>query len=68
MKNNYLIIGVVLVGIYYLYQKTKVVPVPNSQRNSVINTIIGGATTIFNQLMRDNYNNSDSNQNTDITI
>jgi hypothetical protein len=64
MKNNYLIIGVVLVGIYYLYQKTKVVPVPNSQRNSVINTIIGGATTIFNQLMRDNYNNSDSNQNT----
>jgi hypothetical protein len=68
MKNNYLIIGVVLVGIYYLYQKTKVVPVPNSQRDSVINTIIGGATTIFNQLMRDNYNNSDSNQNTDITI
>jgi hypothetical protein len=64
MKNNYLIIGVVLVGIYYLYQKTKVVPVPNSQRNSVINTIIGGATTIFNQLMRDNYNNSDSNQDT----
>jgi hypothetical protein len=64
MKNNYLIIGVVLVGIYYLYQKTKVVPVPNSQRDSVINTIIGGATTIFNQLMRDNYNNSDSNQDT----
>jgi hypothetical protein len=64
MKNNYLIIGVVLVGIYYLYQKTKVVPVPNSQRNSFINTIIGGATTIFNQLMRDNYNNSDSNQDT----